>query len=101
MYSANGQRMMRSVTLSNRERLRRAKQESTLGLHAYLTLLAVLAQCGGEKVVTEGTLDHVSRNLATLSFTTMPSPTTPHEFIVRLVEGAPDADLIKNQQEHT
>lgn len=76
--------------LSNRERLRRADEATRLGLHAHLTLLAVLAQCGGEKVVTQGTLEEVQRKLGTLGYEIKPSSTRPHEFIVRLLEGAHD-----------
>lgn len=75
-----------SIRISNRERRRRADAAIEQGTRAFLTCLAVLAQKGGEVVVTQGTLDQVTRDLTTLDFVVVPGE-TPAEFIVRIVNG--------------
>lgn len=72
---------------SNRELRRAARDAINAGTQAVLTLLAVLAQQGGEVTVTQGTIDQCAKNLNDLDFVIVPSPTAPREYIVRLVEG--------------
>lgn len=72
--------------ISNRQRLRNAAQAEKWGLKAYMALLAVLAQRGGEVTVTAGTIKQIEGNFANLSYKMIPSPVSG-EFIVRLVEG--------------
>lgn len=65
------------------------RQVSTLTqdyFKTFSTLLAVLAQAGGEVTVTKGTATQVLDNLRTLGWNTVAGATSD-EFIVRLVEG--------------
>ncbi len=71
---------------------RQARYSIQQGGQVYATLLAVLAQSGGDIVVTKGTLDQVGANMAGLGFTVVQG-VTETEFIVRLVEGKqPEAE---------
>lgn len=54
-------------------------------------LLAVLAQKGGEVVVTEGTLEQVNANYDGLGFV-VTANTEKKEFIVKLVAGRDEAE---------
>lgn len=57
---------------------------ATSGRQAYATLLAVLAQSGGEIAVTQGTLDQVAANYDQLGFSI--EPRKEGEFAVLLTE---------------
>lgn len=72
--------------ISNRELRRQAKTSVIAGYRAYMTLLAVLAQKGGDVTVTQGTINQVNANYANLSYVVVPGE-TEGEFIVRMVEG--------------
>lgn len=54
--------------------------------NAFLVLLTVLAQKGGEVTITQGTIDQVSENFRRLGFSVQPSPDHAGEFVVRMVE---------------
>lgn len=64
---------------------RQLRRTATNGKQAYATLLAVLAQKGGEVVITQGTLDQVSQNYERLAWV-VEKGKTPNEFIVKLIE---------------
>ena len=97
MYGAG--RIFRSTTsgkVGNREMRRRAVRSMQEGSKIYALLLAVLAQKGGEIVVTQGTIDQVGANLANLGYRIDPilkdndldgNPQPPTDFIIRLTEG--------------
>lgn len=85
MYGTNIMRYRHSVKISNRERQRRATQAILDGKAALVTLLAVLAQCGGEKTVTQATFDEVAKRQNALDVKIEPSPKISGEFIVRLL----------------
>lgn len=86
MYGANVGRMSNSVKrLSNRARRRQAEAAIAEGSRAVMVLLAVLAQKGGEAIVTDGTIAEVGRNLAHLDYTV--EEKLKGEWTVRLVEG--------------
>ncbi len=70
--------------VSNRERMRVAMAAIDLERKARLTLLAVLAQSGGEVTVTQGTLDQVARNLSSITHEIVNS--ADNEYLIRLVE---------------
>jgi hypothetical protein len=72
--------------ISNREMRRRAQAAIEHGTKTHLILLAVLAQSGGEVTVTDGTLQQVGMNLATLDFAILAGK-QKGESIVRLVDG--------------
>lgn len=92
MYGAS---IPSSVRISNRERRCRANAAIEQGTRAFLTCLAVLAQKGGEVIVTSATLQQVTSKLDQLDFTVVPNGDTAGEFIVRIIEGdAKDADAI-------
>lgn len=71
--------------VSNREMRRRAASAIIYGRQAYSTLLAVLAQSGGEVKVTQGTLDQVDKNYDALGFVVVHTDKAG-EFIVRMTE---------------
>lgn len=71
--------------LSNRERMRRADATVVEGQKLLLVLLAVLAQKGGEVVVTKATMEQVYL-LRNPSFAVVPN-TAGSEFTVRMLEG--------------
>ena len=51
---------------SNRQHIREAKFAVKEGARVFAVLLAVLAQKGGDVVITQGTLDQVGLNLSTM-----------------------------------
>lgn len=71
--------------VSHRELRRQADRAIVYGRQAYATLLAVLAQKGGDVVVTQGTLDQVTANYDHLGFVVENIGTG--EFRVKLTEG--------------
>jgi hypothetical protein len=75
----------------NNELRRQLRRIATSGQQAYATLLAVLAQKGGEVTVTKGTIDQVTENYKRLGFVVENSKEHDNEFIVRLTE-APDPE---------
>lgn len=77
-----------STHISNRERRRRAEEAIAVGTRSFLVTLALLAQKGGEMIVTQGTLDQVTAKLQELDYEVVPNPATQGEFIVRLLESA-------------
>ena len=83
--------------VSNRELARRAEGAIASHNRTFVTLLAVLAQEGGERVVTQGTIDQVAQHYLDMGYTIVPNPGNAREFIVRLTEGeheeAPDASI--------
>lgn len=94
-------RMKRQLSLHHRVLLQQARIEQLeqgirqtvdRGQFAKVVLLAVLAQKGGEVEVTQGTMQQVTDNLATLSWVTQPNEKDPGAFFVRLVEGQPAAE---------
>jgi hypothetical protein len=90
MYGANTARMIRSVKgPSNRQRMKMANFAIEHAQKVRLILLAVLAQSGGEVTVTNGTIQQVGSNLATLDYAIIDGK-NPNESIVRLVEGQDD-----------
>lgn len=79
--------------ISNRERMRRAAASIQAGLRAEQILLAVLAQKGGEVVVTQGTINQVGMKLASLGYEIVPNAEGT-EFTVRMLEGdVPDSPV--------
>lgn len=72
--------------VSNRSLRRRAMFSIRKGAEVFQAFMAVLAQKGGEVVVTKGTLDQVSENLSTLGYTITPNETHT-EFTFRMTEG--------------
>lgn len=89
-------RLKRQISLHERillqqariEQLERGLRQSVDGgQFAKVVLLAVLAQKGGEVEVTQGTMQQVTENLATLSWVTQPNEKDPGAFLVKLVEG--------------
>ena len=72
--------------VSNRELRRRATRSIQEGSKVYALLLTVLAQSGGEIVVTKGTIDQVGMNLLNLGYVVVGGK-EENEFIVRLTEG--------------
>jgi hypothetical protein len=87
---------------SNRELRRQATKAIEEGAKVYATLLACLAQSGGEIVVTQGTIDQVGQNLARLGYVIENNATSANpqigEFTVRMVEGEGEADGVAEQQ---
>jgi hypothetical protein len=73
--------------VSNRELRRRAARAIQYGRQAYATLLAVLAQSGGEITVTAGTLDQVNQNYNAMGFVVEQKKDLPNEYLVRLTTG--------------
>ena len=73
--------------VSNRALRRQAIASIAAGSKAYATLLAVLAQKGGEVVVTQGTIDQVGQNLDNLGYVIVSNRPQAGEFTVRLTEG--------------
>lgn len=93
MNNASIGRMQRSVRLSNRELIRRAKtvvssyQELEQKMnHVHTMLMVVLAQAGGEVTVTQGTMAQIFENMGKLDFE-FKSSDLPNEFKIRLVTG--------------
>jgi hypothetical protein len=84
MYGTNI-RTLSARPLSNREIRRRAHGAIEEGTRAFFTCLAVLAQKGGEVIVTQETLNQVSRNLKHMDFTVEPNKDVPGEFVVKIV----------------
>ncbi len=80
--------------ISNRARLRAANQAIDLGNRATMILMAVLAQSGGEVVVTQGTIDQVGVAIrhGDADYAIVDGA-NPNEHIVRLVIGHADAPL--------
>src|ERR1700680_1939422 len=68
---------------------RRARYSIAQGAQQYVLLMAILAQHGGEVVVTKGTIEQVGANLPNLGYT-MVKGAAENEFIVRLLEGQPE-----------
>jgi hypothetical protein len=81
--------------ISNRQLRRNAQQAIDTGLKAYVTLLTVLAQKGGEVVVTKGIIDQINSNLPTLGYEVKPNEGGT-EFVIRMLEGqgVPDGGKI-------
>lgn len=78
----------RAGGISNRELRRQALAAIEHGRKAYATLLAVLAQVGGDGItVTQGTLDQVTEHYDDLGFVVEGVKDKPGEFIVKLVSG--------------
>lgn len=78
--------------ISNRERMRRAAASIQAGLRAEQILLAVLAQKGGEVVVTKGTVNQVGMKWASLGYEVVPNAEGT-EFTVRMLEGESDKGI--------
>lgn len=85
--------------VSNRELRRRAQSAIAIGTKAYSILLTVLAQKGGEVVITEGTIAQVNRSFNTLDFEVVPNKDTPGEYVVRLLDGKTDTQTFATPQE--
>lgn len=68
---------------SNRQLRRNAHNAIELGRKAYMTLLAVLAQQGGEVTIETKTINQVGRDFAHLDYEV--SPDGPNFFIIRLL----------------
>ncbi len=93
----NKARTKRSLSLTRRQ-LRNTSGEF---IKTHITLLAVLAQKGGEVVITTGTLQQVQVNMAGFNWSIGPSG-VEGEFVVKLVtkeeptaeeiQGDPDAE---------
>lgn len=79
--------------VSCRQRRRDAEQALNLGGRAVLVLLTVLAQQGGEAVVTQGTLDQCARTLIELDYEVVGTP-DPKEFKVRLISTVSAEDTL-------
>lgn len=79
-------RFTRRLRRTNKAMKRTLKSVATGGKQAYSTLLAVLAQKGGEVVITQGTIDQVTANYADLGFR-VEKGDQPNEYKVLLVEG--------------
>lgn len=97
----------RQMRRTNKSLKRTLHHIATNGRTAYATLLAVLAQKGGEITVTQGTLDQVNENFKQLAFRVDPIlGTSPKEFTVRLIEtpvetpGTDDAEGDEHADEH-
>ncbi len=75
----------RKVRRINADLRRQVRRMSHLGRSAYATLLAVLAQHGGEVTITQGTLEQVNENFRNLSFAVSQKKDIPNEFTVRMV----------------
>lgn len=80
-FMHNGKR----VSNRQRRRLQLAAEEQSTKVQ--LILIAVLAQKGGEVIVTQGTIDNCLAAKTDLNWEVKPSPTTPGEFVVRLLDG--------------
>lgn len=88
---------IRAKRVSNRAVRRQADVAIREGANVFMALLAVLAQKGGEVVVTKGTAQQVAANIRNLSYV-LEAGETEAEFKVRLLEastipqgGLPDA----------
>lgn len=77
-----------AAPISNRQIRRNARAAIDTGLRSYITLLTVLAQKGGEVVVTKGTIDQVNATLPSLSYEVKPVDEKGNEFIIRMLEGS-------------
>lgn len=82
-------RMVRRV---NADLRRQVKRMAISGRGAYVTLLAVLAQQGGEVTVTKGTIDQVNENFKHLSFEV--GQPTPNEYVVKLMVGEEEGEPV-------
>ena len=69
---------------------RQLRRTAISGKQAYATLLAVLAQKGGEVVITQGTIDQVSENYNHLAWVVEKGKET-NEYIVRLIDATPES----------
>lgn len=76
--------------VSNREIRRRATEAISVGTTALHLLLTVLAQKGGEVVVTQGTIDQCASKLNELDFEIVDGEKRG-EFIIRMLEGVKGA----------
>lgn len=81
-------RLLKKV--SNREIRRRATEAISVGTTALHLLLTVLAQKGGEIVVTQGTIDQCASKLNELDFEIVDGEKRG-EFIIRMLEGVKGA----------
>lgn len=78
------QRIRRNLSLANRQL--RELQKAHFNTH--LTLLMILAQRGGEVVVTQGTMQQTIQGIQGLNWQTFPGD-NPNEFVVRLLVKEP------------
>lgn len=85
MYGANIRTNAKRI--SNRERMRRAQSALVAGSRAQMILLSILAQKGGEVVVTAGTINQVGSKLNELGYEVVPNA-SGSEFTVRMLEGS-------------
>jgi len=73
--------------------LRAAKGSRKDALKYFSLLMTVLAQKGGEIVVTKGTIEQVEAKLTRLSFEIVKDKYVPEEFTIRLVEAPEPATI--------
>lgn len=81
--------------IGNREIRRRAQEAIEQGTKSFLICLAVLAQKGGEVIVTQGTLDQMMSKLDKLDFDVKPHKDIPGEFVVRVIDNTPSVTIEK------
>ena len=84
--------------VSNRELRRRAQQAIAIGTKAYSILLTVLAQKGGEVVITEGTIAQVNAKFNELDFEVVPNKDKAGEYLVRLMDGQQEPSFATPQE---
>lgn len=84
-----GKQPTRYPKVSNREIRRRAQAAISAGTQALHVLFSVLAQLGGEIIVTQGTLDQVMGLLSSADFEVVPAD-KPREYKVRLIAKEPN-----------
>jgi hypothetical protein len=89
----------RAGRVSNRELRRRANAAIAIGTKAYSILLTVLAQKGGEVVITAGTIEQVNRDFNTLDFEVVPNKDIAGEFVVKLLAGNEAGKVFATPQE--
>lgn len=78
---------------------RQLRRTATSGKQTYATLLAVLAQSGGEVTITQGTIDQVGQNFDQLGFVVVKKDEPANEYVVRLVEGQEETHVEHDHDE--
>lgn len=66
-------RTARTLRRQNKLLMRDRRRVAVQGRNAFATLLAVLAQQGGDVTITQGTLDQINEHLAQMSYSVTPS----------------------------